>query len=222
MKRGLVRWLLPLLFGTLPMLAVAQVPSRQVVLQFQMDVDAEGHPTALEPPPGLPPSIGETVAAWARALRFVPASIDGVPQPATTTLRVKFDTSDPQALAIAGAATGPGVRFGEQPPGPQNDGAGYFVVEYDATGKVTSVALEEEHSPMSSRKFTRWAERYLGGLVFQPETVAGQAVAGGVRIPLVYCHRPRSCSVTLAPLPGAEKVVPGEVIARSVLAPAAE
>jgi hypothetical protein len=222
MKPGLVRWLLPLLFGTLPMVAVAQMPPQQVVLQFQMHVDAKGHPTAVEPPPGLPPSIGDTVTTWAKALRFVPASIDGVPQPATTTLRVKFDISDPQALAIAGAATGPGVTFGEQPPGPQNDGAGYFVVEFDANGQVTSVELDEEHSPMSSKKFTRWAERYLKGLHFQPETVGGQAVAGGVRIPLVYCNRPWRCSVTLKPLPGADAVVPGEVIARSVLAPADE
>lgn len=222
MKLSSVRWILPLLFGTLPMLAQAQVSPRQVVLPFHMAVDAEGHPVAVEPPQGLPPSIGETVEAWASRLRFVPASVDGVPQASTTTLRVTFDTTDPQVVKVAAASTGPGVTFGEQPPAPENDGAGYFVVEYDAAGQVTSVELDTEHSPMASRKFTRWAERYFEGLRFEPETVAGQPVAGSVRIPLVYCHRRRSCSVSLEPLPGMQQVVRGQVIAKSVLVPAAD
>ena len=222
MKPVSLRWILPLLFAGLPMLAQAQVPPRQVVLPFQMAVDAEGHPVSVVPPQGLPPSIGETVEAWARRLRFVPASVDGVPQASSTTLRVTFDTSDPQVVNIASANTGPGVTFGEQPPGPENDGAGYFVVEYDAAGQVTSVELDAEHSPMSSRKFTRWAERYFEGLQFDPETVAGQPVAGSVRIPLIYCHRPRSCAVSLQPLPGLQQVVPGQVIAKSVLVPVAD
>ncbi len=210
------RW--PLLLAALPLFALAQEPPRQAILAFQMAVDDQGRPTAIEPPQGLPPSIGETVATWAKGLRFVPASVDGVPQSSTTTLRVTFDTSDPNAVAIARAVTGPGVVFGDLPPGPDNDAAGYFVVEYDAAGRVTQVALDEAHSPMSSKKFTRWADRFLSGARFTPETVAGQPVPGSVRIPLLYCHRPARCDVTLAPLPGSGAPVPNEIIPTSVLA----
>lgn len=211
---------LPLLLVAMPLLALAQEPPKQAILAFQMAVDAQGRPTAIEPPQGLPPSISETVATWAQRLQFVPASVDGVAQPSTTTLRVTFDTSDPNSVVIAKAVTGPGVVFGEMPPGPDNDAAGYFVIEYDASGRVTQVRLDEAQSPMSSKKFTRWADRYLSGFRFNPETVAGEPVAGSVRIPLIYCHRRWTCDATLAPLPGSGEISPNEMIPTSVLAPA--
>jgi hypothetical protein len=215
------RWLLSLLLGLVPALAAAQAPPPQVVLAFHMAVDADGRPTSLEPPPGLPASIGQTVDAWAKGLRFVPASIDGVPQASTTYLRVRFDTSDPNAVKLLSAMTGPGMVAGEFPPPPENDAAAFFLVAFDPLGQVTGVEVDTAHSPMASKKFTRWAERYLRGFRFMPETVASQPVAGRVRIPLLYCHRSRRCAAELPELPGQPPVASGEAIADSVLKPAA-
>src|SRR3546814_17035411 len=78
-------WCLVLLLGLVP--APASAADKQAVLEFAMAVDAQGHPTDVRAPEGLPPSIGESVQAWARDLRFVPATVDGVAQPSTTTLR---------------------------------------------------------------------------------------------------------------------------------------
>src|SRR3546814_348786 len=151
-------WCLVLLLGLVP--ALASAADKQAVLEFAMAVDAQGHPTDVRAPEGLPPSIGESVQAWARDLRFVPATVDGVAQPSTTTLYLTFTVGDDGTSQIVNASTGPGLVLGRTGEPPVHDGAGYVRIEYDGTGKVTDAHFEHQAAHNADRSFWRWAESF--------------------------------------------------------------
>ena len=206
-----------LLLGLVP--ALAPAADKQAVLAFAMTVDAQGHPTDVRAPEGLSPSIGESVQAWARSLRFVPATVDGVAQPATTTLYLTFAVSVDGTSQIVNAKTGPGLTLGRTGEPPVHDGAGYVLVEYDSSGTVTDAHFEHQQAHNVDRSFWRWAELFAKNTTIVPETVGGAAVAGTARIPLLYCRR--RCP-SLPPLPADSGAALGDrLVADSVLRPAA-
>lgn len=210
------RWCLVLVLGLVP--AFAPAAEKQAVLEFAMAVDAQGQPTDLQAPEGLAPSIGESMRTWARGLRFMPATVDGVAQPSTTTLYVIVSVADDGTTQIVNAKTGPGLILGRTGEPPVHDGAGYVLVEYDASGKVTEANFEHQTANNVDRSFWRWAETFAKKSTIVPETVAGAPVAGTARIPLLYCRR--RCPA-LPPLPPDSGAVLGKsLVAESILKPA--
>lgn len=209
-------WCLVLLLGLVP--APASAADKQAVLEFAMAVDAQGHPTDVRAPEGLSPSIGESVQAWARDLRFVPATVDGVAQPSTTTLYLTFSVGDDGTSQIVNASTGPGLVLGRTGEPPVHDGAGYVRIEYDGTGKVTDAHFEHQAAHNVDRSFWRWAESFAKNTTIVPETVGGAPVAGTARIPLLYC---RQRCPPLPPLPTDSGTTLGDrLVAESLLRPA--
>jgi hypothetical protein len=198
---------------------------KQVLLKFEMSVDAGGVPTALDSLDGLPASIGQTIKQWAtHNLRFEPAAIDGTPKPAATTLYLRLAPAggDANGYKVASAYTGARLVRGHYSYQPRMPGSGYFVVDYDAKGKVASVEFDREASPKTNGEFVRWAKDLAKTFTFAPESVDGRAVGGRARVPIIFCQAERRCPKLERLQPSAGADLGGDMVATSVLTPTSD
>jgi hypothetical protein len=210
------RWCAVLLLG-LPLAGNAVMPVKSVDFSAGawVDVDPSGHAhvtemdkvSGLEDVPKLVP-IAEDIKARLRVRiegwQFVPASRDGVPAASRTHVHVAMqgadDGSGGLAVRILSALTGPefseGNRRGLIDAGMRAGEAGRVTidVEYSAAGNVISAAAAPDSTVDKYRSFGRASKELRRAMLkaalkwtFIPEQVAGQPIAGGGRIPVVFC-----------------------------------
>lgn len=192
-----------------------------VQLQYTIDVGADGKLTRVEAERELP----EPVASWLRnqlaGYRFLPAKVNGLPQPATTTLYVRLgpavDATGKTGYRIDTVSTGPELLRGRLPERqPRAAGAAYFVISYDAAGKVTKVVIDEENDAVGGNEFRRWGLALAKSFRVQPETIAGIGVPGEGRVPIVFCLG-QPCPTLAPPRPEYGDDLNGAILAKSVL-----
>jgi len=205
-------------------LASAGEPARAlepVVLRYTIDVGVDGKLNRLDAAGELP----EPLASWLRTrladYRFLPAKMDGVPQPATTTLYVKLgpvvDATGKPGYRIDTVQTGPDLLRGRLPERqPRFQGAAYFVITYDAAGKVTKATIDEDNDVVGNNQFRKWGLDLARTFRVRPETIAGVGVPGVARVPIVFCMG-EPCPTLAKPRPEYGDDLNGAILARSVL-----
>lgn len=224
MKSIVIRTLLLIGLGMASATAVAdQVQAPQTYdLRLEMTVGADGKSSSLKSLTPLPELIDQRVQQWVGRLQFAPATVDGIPKPATTILYLTLGqvvlVNGQSGYGITSLSTGPGLVRGTYKY-PRDSGAGYFVVSYDKSGHTIQVRNDASVPLIGGRRFQRWALDLAKSFRFAPETVDGTAVAGEVRIPFISCTGGDSTCPELAPLPpDMGDDVGGAMVAKSVLA----
>lgn len=204
--------------------AVAERPqaTQTYDLRFEMTVGPDGKSTSLKALEPLPTLIDQRVQSWVGRLQFDPATVDGVPQPATTTLYLELGpivlADGKSGYGVTSLSTGPRLVRGSPGRLPRESGAGYFIVHYDKNGRAIAVEYDASNSPPAGREFAKWGLNTVKTFKFAPETVAGTAVAGEARVPLIYCSgRDRDCPELGLPV-GAGSDLGGDMVAKSVMA----
>ena len=192
-----------------------------VELSYRMAVGADGKAATLTPLRELPPAIDAWVQARVRGYTFAPATVNGQPQPATTTLRIVLapvrQADGKAGYRITDVATGPRLVRGRFDYYPRTMGAGYFRVAYDAKGKVTKAEPMAGMPFVGDAAFRKWALSLARSFRFEPETVAGAGVPDAGIVPINYCLDDRCPSLPPPPMP-AGHALEGGLVASSVLA----
>lgn len=199
--------------------AAEKTPER-IPLQYEMTVGADGKATHLTPARELPEAVNQWIRQRVGAYTFQPATVGGQPQPATTTLYLTLAPA-PGADGATGyrietLSTGPKLVRGKYESEPRDDGAGYFIVEYGADGRVTKASIDDRQMSVGGGSFRRWGLGLAKSFRFRPETVGGQGVPAQARVPIVFC-KGNDCPVLLPPRPEDGADLDGEMVARSVL-----
>lgn len=192
-----------------------------IPLQYAMVVNADGKATTLTASQTLPDAIDQWIRKRVGEYTFEPATVNGKPQPATTTL---YLTLGPVSAAegktgyrITTLSTGPKLVKGKLEGRPTGAGAGYFIITYDQTGRVTRAELGAMQPSVGTGSFRKWALALARSLRLEPETVAGSGISGQARVPIVYCAGGNKCPALAPPLPEAGSDLGGELVAKSVL-----
>jgi hypothetical protein len=193
---------------------------RAIELQFALTVGADGKAKDLVPLQALPADVDQWIRQRVAAYTFQPATVNGQPRAAETTLYLDLVA----ALAADGKSgyrinnlqTGPKLVRGRYEVHPQEAGAGYFIVTYDANGRVTEATMAKSTDSIGGRSFRKWGVGLARSFRLKPETVAGHGVPGSATIPIVFCWRGEACPV-LPPPPGDGADLGGELVAKSVL-----
>lgn len=168
-------------------------------LAWQVSLDAQGHVVQLEAVPNARvdrvPQIRAQLAKAVRTWQFLPGMVQGKPRTTETTLhvhatlvpvsdttfRIRVDRADPGAgIAKRAVPHYPGAaarrhRIGEV----------ILHVRYDTSGKVIS-AIPVPSSPKVDPSLIVAAQKAAQHWLFQPETVGGHGVAGGVCLPFCF------------------------------------
>jgi len=225
MKTISVTACLAVLLAAMPVLAGDEATAgADVPLQYAMSVGEDGKVAALTPSRELPDPVDRWIQQQLARYTFQPATVNQQPQPATTTLYLTLGlvvgTDGKPGYRINSVHTGPKLVRGRYASFPREEGAGYFDITFDATGKVTKVVVDETQPFVGGRQFRNWARALAKSFRLQPETVAGHAVPGSGRVPIMVCmddHCPE------LPPPHAEdgNDLGGELVAKSVLVPRA-
>lgn len=205
-------------------LAWAGEPARglePVQLQYTIDVGADGKLTRLEPERELPEPLASWLSTRLADYRFLPAKVNGTPQPATTTLYVELgpviDAMGKPGYRIGSVQTGPALLRARLPERePRFPGAAYFVIAYDASGKVTQARVDDENQVVGTNQFRRWGVGLARTFRVKPESVAGLGVPGTARVPIVFCQG-EPCPTLAPPRPEYGDDLNGAILATSVL-----
>jgi TonB family protein len=131
----------------------------------------------------------QRVPGW----RFTPASLDGVPAAAESTLRV-FLEGEPDGkggytMRITRAHTGPRALKRPAPKYPQRElkrhraGSVLLRVEVQADGSVAKVEADEEYSDAG---FVAASVQAVRRWTFEPERIGGQPVPTRLEIPVSF------------------------------------
>ncbi len=208
------------MFGLPAFAQKASVP-QPYRLKYDMTVNAHGKATGLKSLDGLSDLVDGKIQQWVYELQFEPASIDGVPRPATTTLYLTLDqVRQPDGeigYAVGSLWTGPRLIRGTYKDVLHRSWSGYFLFTYDARGHVTEAHHDPEDPSHVSPTFIRWGVALAKSFKIKPETVQGIAVGGQGRLPLIYCAPGWPCP-KLEPMPsGKGHDLGGEMVAESVL-----
>jgi hypothetical protein len=195
-----------------------------VPVEYAMTVGADGKVMTLVPGRELPEGIDRWIRQQVARYTFVPATLNGAPQRATTTLYVTLGSSiassGKHVYRIHTIATGPDLKIPSLFGVPRSAGGAYFIATYDAAGRITGVAVDEANDVIGGREFRKWGMAMIRAARVQPESVAGMGVPGEVLVPLVYC--PRTTCPKLAPAgPEGGNDLNGRLLAKSVLRPQA-
>jgi hypothetical protein len=212
---------LSLLALAFPAAAADEPSSQPVELSYRMAVGADGKAATLTPLRELPPAIESWIQARVRSYTFAPATVNGQPQPATTTLRIVLapvqGADGKAAYRITDVATGPRLVKGRFDYYPRTIGAGYIRVAYDAKGKVTKAEPIAGMPFVGGAAFRKWALSLARSFRFEPETVAGAGVPDAGIVPINYCLDGKCPSLPPLPMP-AGHALEGGLVASSVLA----
>jgi hypothetical protein len=203
-----------------PGLASATEAAPSVIqVQYALTVGADGKAKELVPSQTLPAAVDQWIRQRVGTYTFQPATVNGEPQVAETTLYLNLrseETKDGQSrYRINSLRTGPKLVRGRYEGYPQGAGAGYFIVTYDASGRVTEAKFDDSADSVGGRPFRKWGLALARSFRFKPETVAGHAMPGTGMIPIVFCRE--TCPVLAPPLPGDGADLGGELVAKSVL-----
>lgn len=177
--------------GALPSLAVENERAAPIELRYEMSVGADGKATSLKSIGPLPDAIDEWIQKRVRSFSFEPAAINGVAQPASTTLYLTLGMLEAPAATsgygITSLFTGPRLVKGKYESQPRASGAAYFVVAYNQNGRVTEVRIEQAPSVASDGSFRKWGAALAKSFRFEPEVVNGMSVPGSARVPISFC-----------------------------------
>ncbi len=175
----------------LPSMAAENERAAPIELRYEMSVGADGKATSLKSIGPLPDTIDQWIQKRVRSFTFEPAAINGVAQPASTTLYLTLDMIEsPDTAAGYGItllSTGPRLTKGKYKGEPRFSGGALFVVTYDLKGRVTKVEVEQAPSLPSDGSFRKWGVALAKSFQFEPELVGGIPVPGEVRVPIVFC-----------------------------------
>jgi hypothetical protein len=193
---------------------------RDIRLQYALTVGADGKAKALAAPSlALPAAVDQWIRQRVSAYTFQPATVDGQPQTAETTLYLTLGAisvaDGKSGYRINSLHTGPKLVRGRFEGYPKEAGAGYFEVTYDASGRVTEAKFNESADSVGGRPFRKWGLALARSFRFQPETIAGHGIPGSGMVPIVFCRE--TCPVLAPPLPGDGADLGGELVAKSVL-----
>lgn len=203
--------------------APAGADAGEVRFQYAMSVGAGGNVIGLTPSGELPAEIDQWIREQVGRYTFAPATLNQQPQSATTTLYVTLgpvvSADGKPGYRLNSVVTGPKLLRGRYRSFPREEGAGYFDITFDATGRVTEVEVDDTQPFVGGRTFRKWAVGLAKSFRLQPETVAGRAVPGSGRLPI------KVCMATCPELPPARDGdggdLGGELLAKSILVPVA-
>lgn len=224
MKSIAVRGMVLAILGicSLPSLAVEKERADPIELRYEMSVGADGKATNLKAIGQLPDNIDQWIQKRVRSFTFEPAAVNGVAQPASTTLYLTLGMIEsPGATSgygITSLFTGPRLVKGKYEYQPSSSGAAYFVVTYNQKGRVTEVGIEKVSSVTSGGSFRKWGAALAKSFRFEPEVVNGIPMPGKARVPITFCaHGDKACPQLerLASPEGSN--LGGDMIAESVL-----
>lgn len=170
----------------------------------RVEVDAAGRPVKVEAPQDLPEAIRDFVEKRVASWQYRPASVDGVPQAATTYVAVNAC-----AVPVAGGYRlgvdfdGNGARYFEDrrippplyPHEAQMRGTeARFVlilgIDAEGRGKLEQVEDATFSGRRGSGDFEPELRRWARTLRFDPELVAGKPVPARLRIPVTFDMAP--------------------------------
>ena len=192
-----------------------------IQVQYALTVGADGKAKELIASQTLPATLVQWIRERVGAYTFQPATVNGEPRAAGTTLYLNLGSElvgdGKSRYRINSLRTGPKLVRGRYDGYPQGAGAGYFIVTYDASGRVTEVKFDESADSVGGRSFRKWGLALARSFRFKPETVAGQAMPGSGMIPITFCWQGQACPALAPPLPGDGADLGGELVAKSVL-----
>lgn len=191
--------------------AASDKPEDGAVMRFRVsvrvDVDAAGKPTLVEVPEEFPASIRDLITRRVSSWQYLSASRDGVPQSATTYVRVDacavpveggyrldvdFDGNGPRA---AGGQPLPPPRYPHEVQMRGIEAELAVVVNIDGQGNTSFERFENEtfHGGRSRinaemrNKLKTELRQWAKTLRFDPERIAGQPVPmTQIRIPVIF------------------------------------
>lgn len=185
--------------------AVASPKTTDIWLYGSVDIDADGHVSALawDPLPKGHAWLAERMAPAVRSWEFVAATVDGQPVPTSTGLVVKLRAIQREdgslAIAVASARTGPmtlvakarAPKFPREALNGRVNAQVVVAVEVAADGRPVVRDVEyrsDARNPDRFREaFVASATEAIEGWTMRPELVAGRATPQPIRIPVRYC-----------------------------------
>lgn len=181
----------------IPLLLAAAVPAafaqgdREAVHTFQVDLDAQGRVTSIDPVDAIPDATRAALQAHIANWRFEPR--DGATQATRTYLRVATagESSATSTPRIISASTGPAMTHLTQPVYPTSElrrGEGGVVVlevAVGADGRVHDVGFHGDRQ-QATRSMAQAARDAALAWQFTPEQVDGQPVASTVVVPVCF------------------------------------
>jgi len=193
---------------------------RQLALRYSMTVDATGKATSLTPLATLPEEVDRWIRQRVDEYTFEPAKVNGIAQTATTTLYLSLGPASganaTTGYRINSLFTGPRLVKGRYETYPRTAGAGYFIMNYDASGKVVRAELDKTQASVGDVTFRRWGMALARSFRLEPETVAGLGIPSRAMIQIVTCIDD-ACPVLPPPRPENGANLDGELVAESVL-----
>lgn len=171
-----------------------------------VDVDASGKPIKVEALQDLPVPIRNLIEKRVASWQYQPASIAGVPQPATTYVNVNacavpttggyrmgldFDDNGPRILNVK--QVGPP----DYPHTARNAGteaAFSLILDIGANGhaELSSIEKADFNGGIGRQEFAPILRRWAKGLRFDVERLAGKPVSSQVRMPVDFVMGNRS------------------------------
>lgn len=147
--------------------------------------------------------VAERVESAVRSWTFEPGTIDGVPQPTSTHLRLKL-RARPQgealALQIEDASTGARSALLVPPRYPTAavragvDAAVLATVAVAADGAVSVESIDVRASrPRYNEQFEKATRAAIAQWSYTPERVGGRPVATRMQVPVTYCVTSLKC-----------------------------
>lgn len=182
-----------------PLAATAADPApASRVYTFEVTLDARGSVESARPAhAGHDPTyarITEELRSWA----FQAGTLDGVPQPTTTWVRVLVDAGTAgQAARILSASAGPAPERLQHPVFPAaaqrrgHHGVVVLELQTDQTGRVTDSRVHDTVGPIS-RAMGQAALQASRQWSFRPERVAGVPQASTLLMPVCFTAPPVS------------------------------
>ncbi len=187
------------LFGT----AVASdslAQTAHVNFGWIVSIDAQGHVTSIQPPPNQRlldrlPQMRQRIEQEIRTWQFVPGTVNHVPAPTETGLRVQCTLIGQSAnsirIRIDRASVGVrGVktvvpRYSMSAADRFASGEVVMKLDYDAGGRVVHLALVPT-APKVDSSLIAAAKRALRQWRFDPEIVGGHPLAGSSVVPVCF------------------------------------
>lgn len=162
-------------------------------VQFRLCLNADGRIACLEPLPDQNRQTVNAVLQRVPAWRFGPASLNGAPAAAESTLTVFLEGEPGEGggyeMRITRAATGtraikrPAPKYPQRELKRQRAGSVLLRVEVQGDGTVAKVEADEEYSDAG---FVAASVQAVRRWTFEPERIGGQPVPARVLIPVSF------------------------------------
>jgi TonB family protein len=147
-------------------------------------------------------AVARRVESAVKSWTFEPGTIDGVPQPTSTALRLKL-RAEPQgeslAVRIEDASTGAHAstlppRYPEAAARAGAEAAVVATVAVAADGAVSVESLDvRTNRSRFGEQFGRATRAAIAGWTFEPERVGGHPVATRMQVPVTFCLNSYTC-----------------------------